>query len=144
MVTAGLLAIVLVTGGLALGALLNGGSDVSSDDAGKPVAVAATVAAKAADDATGASMSVIVIEQGDGVSIQATVGGLSNGSGYRLQAVTTDGHTRPIANWTSDGKVQELNGKLPVPISSLVLFTVNLANQGPVVSAYLGPNTGGN
>lgn len=128
----GLLAVVLVVAGLAVGALLRT-PDVSS-------APTTTVAATAADDRTGASLSVSATQREDGVvTIRATVNGLKTGRGYRLHAVTTDGQALPVLNWTSDGKVQELSGDVQVPLSALSLFTVVQAGEGPVVSAYLSP-----
>ncbi|MEV4637754.1 zf-HC2 domain-containing protein [Actinoplanes sp. NPDC049548] len=125
-----MLAVVLVVAGLALGALLRtpGGSATPTT----------TVAATAADDRTGASLSVSATRSEDGsVTIRATVNGLKAGRGYRLDAVTTDGQALPVQTWTSDGKVQELGGDVPVPLDALSFFTVAQDGQAPVVSAYL-------
>jgi hypothetical protein len=132
----GLLTLVVVVGGLAFGALLHGNRE--------PGAVAVpvvTAAATAADRSTGASLSVFVTQGESGVSVRATVDGLRSGVGYRLQAVTSDGHAWPVVNWTSDGKLQDITAEVPVPLSTLVFFTVSRAGNGPVVSAYLGPGT---
>lgn len=130
------LTLVLVIGGLAFGALLRGGHEAGS----APVPVI-TAAATAADSATGASLSVFVTQRDGGVSVRATVDGLRPGVGYRLQAVTSDGHAWPVVNWTSDGRLQDITAEVQVPLSTLVFFTVSRAGSGPVVSAYLG--TGG-
>nr|WP_125806120.1 zf-HC2 domain-containing protein [Actinoplanes sp. ATCC 53533] len=129
-----LLTLVLVIGGLALGALLRGEREART--AAVPVV---TAAATAADRTTGASLSVFVTQQEAGVNVRATVDGLRPGVGYRLQAVTSDGHAWPVVNWTSDGKLQEITADVGVPLSTLVFFTVSRAGSGPVVSAYLGP-----
>ncbi|MFI7602656.1 zf-HC2 domain-containing protein [Actinoplanes sp. NPDC049681] len=130
-----LLAVVLVVAGLAVGALLRTPAGSS--------APSTTVAATAADDRTGASLSVSATQPEDGVvTIRATVNGLRAGRGYQLHAVTTDGRTVPVLTWTSDGKVQELSGDVQVPLAALSLFTVVLAGEGPVVSAYLTPTAG--
>ena len=131
-----LLTVVLVIGGLAFGALLRGGGEGGA----APVPVI-TAAATAADSATGASLSVFVTQREGGVSVRATVDGLRPGVGYRLQAVTSDGHAWPVVNWTSDGRLQDITAEVQVPLSTLVFFTVSRAGSGPVVSAYLG--TGG-
>ena len=131
-----LLVLVLVLGALALGALLHG-----NRDAGAVAVPVVTAAATAADRSTGASLSVFVTQREDGVSVRATVDGLRSGAGYRLQAVTSDGHAWPVVNWTSDGKLQDITAEVPVPLSALVFFTVSRAGSGPVVSAYLGPGT---
>jgi hypothetical protein len=132
----GLLTLVVVIGGLAIGALLRG-----DRDAGSVAVPVVTAAAAAADSSTGASLSVFVTQREPGVSVRATVDGLRPGVGYRLQAVTSDGHTWPVVNWTSDGKLQDITAEVPVPLSTLVFFTVSRAGSGPVVSAYLGPGT---
>lgn len=131
-----LLTLVVVVGGLAFGALLHG-----DRDAGSVAVPVVTAAATAADRSTGASLSVFVTQGESGVSVRATVDGLRPGVGYRLQAVTSDGHAWPVVNWTSDGKLQDITAEVPVPLSSLVFFTVSQAGSGPVVSAYLGPGT---
>ena len=132
----GLLTLVVVVGGLAFGALLHGNRETGA------VAVpVVTAAATAADRSTGASLSVFVTQGEAGVSVRATVDGLRSGVGYRLQAVTSDGHAWPVVNWTSDGKLQDITAEVPVPLSTLVFFTVSRAGSGPVVSAYLGPGT---
>jgi hypothetical protein len=134
--SAGLLALVLAIGGLALGALFHG--DGKSGTAAVPVI---TAAATAADRATGATLSVFVTQQEAGVSVRATVDGLQAGAGYRLQAVTSDGHAWPVVNWTSDGKLQDITAEVRVPLSTLVFFTVSRAGSGPVVSAHLAPGS---
>jgi hypothetical protein len=131
-----LLTLVVVVGGLAFGALLHG-----DRDAGSVAVPVVTAAATAADRSTGASLSVFVTQGESGVSVRATVDGLRPGVGYRLQAVTSDGHAWPVVNWTSDGKLQDITAEVPVPLSTLVFFTVSQAGSGPVVSAYLGPGT---
>ncbi|HWS32533.1 MAG TPA: hypothetical protein VN408_07295 [Actinoplanes sp.] len=128
-----LLAMVLMIGGLSFGALLNG-----DEQTGAVVVPVVTAAATAADSATGASLSVFVTQQESGVTVRATVDGLQAGTGYRLQAVTSDGHAWPVVNWTSDGKLEEVTAQVQVPLSTLVFFTVSRAGNGPVVSAYLG------
>ncbi|MFI7539817.1 hypothetical protein [Actinoplanes sp. NPDC049599] len=130
----GLLALVLVIGGLAFGALLRG-----NQRTGAVAVPVVTAAATAADSSTGASLSVFVTQQDGGVTVRATVDGLRSGVGYRLQAVTSDGHAWPVVNWTSDGKLQDITAQVQVPLSTLVFFTVSRAGSGPVVSAYLGP-----
>ena len=130
-----LLVLVVVLGGLAVGALVHGPG--ASGPAAVPVV---TAAATAADSSTGASLSVFVTQREGGVNVRATVNGLRAGAGYRLQAVTYDGHAWPVVNWTSDGKLQDITADVQVPISALVFFTVSRAGSGPAVSAYLAPS----
>ncbi|PRY29560.1 hypothetical protein CLV70_106281 [Pseudosporangium ferrugineum] len=125
-----MLAVVLVVAGLAIGALLR-----SPDGSSTSVT---TVAATAANDGTGASLSISATQrEGGGVTIHATVNGLKAAKAYRLYAVTTDGQEFSLQNWTSDGKVQELSGGADVSLGALSYFTVVQAGAGRVVSAYL-------
>jgi hypothetical protein len=132
----GLLVLVVAVGGLALGALVR----LKRDTGGSVVIPVVTVAATAADRSTGASLSVFLVQGENGVSVRATVGGLKSGIGYRLYAVASDGHALPVENWVSDGKVQDINAEVQMPLSSLVFFTVSRSGNHPVVSAYLAPD----
>ncbi|MFG1610442.1 zf-HC2 domain-containing protein [Actinoplanes sp. NPDC049265] len=132
----GLLILVLAFGGFATAALLH----LRKNSA--PVAIpVTTVAVNAADRSTGASLSVFLAQGENGVSVRATVGGLKTGAGYRLEAVTSDGRTLPVTSWVSDGKVRDITAEVPVPLSTLVFFTVSRPGNHPVVSAYLGSAT---
>jgi hypothetical protein len=128
--TGGLLAVVLMTAGVTLGALVRGGDP-------PPVPPAVTAAAVTAGKSR-VTLSVTAVTQGDGVDIRATVGGLRKGTGYRLEAATSDGHSWHVLSWAGDGKIQDVSGHLRVPLTSLVSFTVARGGGGSVVSAYVG------
>ncbi len=125
-----LLALTLVVGGLAVGALVRG-----SGDGGRLPAI--TAAATAEDSATGASVSVVATQQDGGVQIRASVDGLRAGTPYRLYAVSVDGQVWPVADWIGQDLVQEVTGNVPVDLSSLVFLSVSLTGDAPVVSVYL-------
>ncbi|MCA2211847.1 zf-HC2 domain-containing protein [Jidongwangia harbinensis] len=129
-----LLALALVVGGLAVGALVRG-----AGSGGGPVM---TAAATAEDSATGVSMSVVATQQTGGVQVRASVDGLRGGTPYRLYAVSADGQVWPVADWTADGRVQEVTGNVPVDLSSLVFLSVSLSGDSPVVSVYLSRSDG--
>ena len=131
-----LLTLVLAVGGLAVGALVNGMEQPPAES--KVVTAAAT----AADSTTGASVAVFVTEHENNVNVRATVNGLRTGAGYRLRAVTTDGRTLAVVNWTGTGSVQDVTGDVPVRLAQLSYFTVTRPDNTAVVSVYLPQGSG--
>ncbi|MEU8167238.1 zf-HC2 domain-containing protein [Micromonospora sp. NPDC049004] len=127
----GLLVLVLVLAGLGLGAIVRG---PETDDA----TTVATVAAKASDTRSGASASVFLTEDEDGVTVRATVSGLRSGTRYVLYAVTSDGDSQPVGRWAGTSPVHEVTGELDgVRLKELSFFTVSPEAGGVVVSVYL-------
>ncbi|ASW53436.1 zf-HC2 domain-containing protein [Plantactinospora sp. KBS50] len=95
-------------------------------------------AAAGVDAATGASVSVRISERPDGTAdVRATVTGLRAGTPYRLYAVAADGGTRLVTAWTSAGSPDDVSGELPAASPELSFFTITLADDTPIVSAYL-------
>lgn len=93
----------------------------------------ATVAAEGSGS-TGASASVHVAENtGGGVTVRTTVTGLEPGTPYVLYAATSDQQILEVARWNGTSEVQELEGHLPVPLGSLLSFTITLESGEPVV-----------
>ncbi|MET7704726.1 hypothetical protein [Micromonospora sp. NPDC005413] len=100
-----------------------------------------TAVASATDRDSGANLSVLLTEEGDRVTVRATLSGLDEGTGYRLYGYTFDGRQRPLVNWTGRAGVQELDGELPVGIADLSHFAVTRGTR-VVVTAYLPRDTG--
>ncbi|MDQ0369933.1 zf-HC2 domain-containing protein [Catenuloplanes indicus] len=126
-VTGALFAVAVIAAGLAGVALFRGLT-------GSPADGYETVAATGREGA--ASLSVVVSEQEEGdVLVEATVSGLTAGTGYRLYATTADGEIALVASWTDTGQAQNPSGRLDVEIAALVSFTVTGPGGGPVVTA---------
>nr|BFE59541.1 hypothetical protein GCM10020063_040670 [Dactylosporangium thailandense] len=102
-----------------------------------PDPVVITLAATAQNTATGAHLSVLATGHDGRVTIHATVTGLHHDSRYQLYAVTSDGTTRVVAEWTGSDAAQQVSGAAPVTVAELSFFTVTLSDGTPVVSAYL-------
>ncbi|TQJ23583.1 hypothetical protein FBZ33_3889 [Micromonospora sp. A202] len=100
-----------------------------------------TAVASATDRDSGATLSVLLTEEGDRVTVRATLSGLAEGTGYRLYGYTFDGRQRPLVNWTGRAGVQELDGELPVGIADLSHFAVTRGTR-VVVTAYLPRDAG--
>ncbi|WP_422747610.1 zf-HC2 domain-containing protein [Micromonospora sp. WMMD1219] len=100
-----------------------------------------TAAASAMDQDSGTKLSVFVTQEGDRVTVRATLSGLDEGAGYRLYGYTFDGRQRPLVNWTGRAGVQELDGELPVGIADLSHFAVTRGAR-VVVTAYLPRDAG--
>jgi hypothetical protein len=130
----GALAVVVVLSvGVVLGSLL-GGSAGSG-----PTSI--TLAATAADEASGATLSVSVSSQRAGVAVRASVSGLVEGGRYELYAVDRAGRTFVVSTWIGSSGVREVTGSAPVVLDDLTFFTVTRGDGTPVVSAYLhGPS----
>ncbi|MFG1893055.1 zf-HC2 domain-containing protein [Micromonospora zamorensis] len=100
-----------------------------------------TAVASATDRDSGATLSVLLTEDRDRVTVRATLSGLTEGTGYRLYGYTFDGRQRPLVNWTGRAGVQELDGELPVGIADLSHFAVTRGTR-IVVTAYLPRDAG--
>ncbi|MFF5173274.1 hypothetical protein ACFY3U_11620 [Micromonospora sp. NPDC000089] len=107
---------------------------------GQPVTVP-TAVASATDRNSGANLSVLLTEGRDRVTVQATLSGLDEGTGYRLYGYTFDGRQWPLVNWTGRTGVQEVAGELPVGIADLSHIAVT---HGPraVVTVFLARDAG--
>jgi hypothetical protein len=130
----GLAVVVVLSIGVVVGLLLGGGGGPGN---GQPVRV--TLAATAADPATGASMSVVVISHGNAVTVRATIAGLRAGVRYQLYAVTSDGQTSVVRVWIGAEGAQDVSGDLSVRADRLAFFSVTTTDGAPVVSAFLNP-----
>ncbi|HWS31770.1 MAG TPA: zf-HC2 domain-containing protein [Actinoplanes sp.] len=86
-----------------------------------------------------AHLSVSVTEaanvQPSTAEITATVSGLVEGQKYRLYAVTGDGESLQVAEWTADDTPQEVTGDAEVAVADLFFFSVTLTGGRAVVSA---------
>ncbi|WP_433386004.1 hypothetical protein [Micromonospora sp. KLBMP9576] len=100
-----------------------------------------TAVASATDQDSGATLSVLLTEDRDRVTVRATLSGLDKGVGYRLYGYTFDGRQRPLVNWTGRAGVQEVDGELPVGIADLSHFAVTRGTR-IVVTAYLPRDVG--
>ncbi|GAB3806267.1 zf-HC2 domain-containing protein [Micromonospora zhanjiangensis] len=104
-----------------------------ADRPGGPAPVAAGV-----DNRSGAAVSIRIVGRPDGsAGVQVTVTGLRDATRYQLYAVTADGGTRLVTDWTGSAAPQDLSADLPIPAADVAFFTVTLMDDTPVVSAYL-------
>ncbi|KWV32566.1 zf-HC2 domain-containing protein [Micromonospora rifamycinica] len=86
--------------------------------------------------AQGVSLSVaITTDEGTGSTIRITATGLRQGLRYRLFAVTRDGATHVVRDWTASTGPQEVTGELSLPVADLAFVTVGLVDGTAVVTA---------
>ncbi|WP_433349863.1 zf-HC2 domain-containing protein [Micromonospora sp. CA-111912] len=130
---AGPVLVVLISAGLFVG-LAAGGED---GDSGRTAPADVTLAATAAADMDGATLSVVAVGHDGAVTVRATVTKLKPGTRYQLYAVTTDGNTHLVAGWVGSDTVPEVTGEAPVDVGALSFFAVTRADGTPVVSAYV-------
>jgi hypothetical protein len=90
-----------------------------------------------------ARLMVAVADNGDRVTIRATVVGLQPGTRYRLYAATSDGRTHAVAEWAGDPGAHEVVGELRVTVVQLVFFTVTQLDGTVVVTARIAPTGSG-
>ncbi|GHJ08245.1 hypothetical protein TPA0907_26120 [Micromonospora humidisoli] len=86
--------------------------------------------------AEGVSLSVaITTDEGRGSTIRITATGLRQGLRYRLFAVTRDGVTHVVRDWTASTGPQEVTGELSLPVADLAFVTVGLVDGTAIVTA---------
>ncbi|MEO3930448.1 zf-HC2 domain-containing protein [Micromonosporaceae bacterium B7E4] len=84
----------------------------------------------------GASLSVAIIAGDKGRStIRITATGLRPGIRYRLFAVTRDGATHVVRDWTASSGPQEVAGETSLSVDDLSFITVGLVNGSAIVTA---------
>ncbi|WP_326550888.1 zf-HC2 domain-containing protein [Micromonospora sp. NBC_01813] len=97
-----------------------------------PVGIAAS-----GDTAEAVAMSVEVAGQ----TARATLTGLREGVRYELYAVTGDGQTLRLAEWTGAAGSQDVVGDLSVPAGEVAFFSVRQADGAVVVTVGVSPTT---
>jgi hypothetical protein len=84
----------------------------------------------------GASLSVtITTHDEDRSTIRITVTGLRPGIRYRLFAVTRDGATHAVRDWTASSGPQEVAAETSLAVDTLSFVTVGLVGGSAVVTA---------
>ncbi|MFG2062424.1 zf-HC2 domain-containing protein [Micromonospora sp. NPDC048871] len=84
----------------------------------------------------GASLSVVITPGGQGsATIRITATGLRQGTRYRLFAVTRDGATHVVRDWTATSGPQEVAGETSLPVDELSFITVGLTDGSAIVTA---------
>jgi hypothetical protein len=83
----------------------------------------------------GVSLSISVTSNAHGSTAQVTISGLHPGVRYRLYAVTRDGATHVVRDWTGAAGTQQVTGELSQPVDSLAFFTVGQVDGEPIVTA---------
>jgi anti-sigma factor RsiW len=126
---------VTLVAGIGIGVWLQSGSS------GPPAAT--TLAASATDTVSGASLSVVVVGQGAGSQVQATVKSLRVGVQYQLIGVSVRGQTEVVAQWVGSDSSQNVEGKVEVPPQDLAFFTVTQLDGAVVVSVRFAPTATG-
>lgn len=90
----------------------------------------------------GASLSVAIVVGDEGRStIRITVTGLRPGIRYRLYAVTKDGTTHVVRDWTASSGPHEVAGETSLPVDELSFITVGLPNGSAIVTAPIVQNS---
>ncbi|MEV6693477.1 zf-HC2 domain-containing protein [Micromonospora sp. NPDC051196] len=89
----------------------------------------------------GAGLSVVITagEQGS-ATIRITATGLRQGTRYRLFAVTRDGATHVVRDWTATSGPQEVAGETSLPVDELSFITVGLTDGSAIVTAPIARN----
>ncbi|SCG33858.1 Putative zinc-finger [Micromonospora humi] len=118
------LAVAVLTGGIV--AAVGGGG--GRDD------LVLTATGEAPGQGVGLSVS-ITTHEGQGSTIRITATGLRPGLRYRLFAVTRDGVTHPVRDWTASTGPQEVTGELSPPVDQLSFVGVGLPDGTSVVTA---------
>ncbi|WP_303395037.1 zf-HC2 domain-containing protein [Micromonospora sp. NBS 11-29] len=118
------LAVAVLTGGIV--ATVGGGG--GRDD------LVLTATGEAPGQGVGLSVS-ITTHEGQGSTIRITATGLRPGLRYRLFAVTRDGVTHPVRDWTASTGPQEVTGELTPPVDQLSFVGVGLPDGTSVVTA---------
>jgi len=84
----------------------------------------------------GASLSVsISTHDGGSSTIRITVTGLRQGIRYRLFAVTRDGATHVVRDWTASSGPQQVTAETSLPVDDLSFITVGLVDGAAIVTA---------
>ncbi|WBB55273.1 zf-HC2 domain-containing protein [Verrucosispora sp. WMMD573] len=124
---------VLWTGALALVLALAGGVVAVSEWATSPDPVL-TASGEAPGYGASLSVAITVGDQGS-ATIRITVTGLRQGLRYRLFAVTRDGATHVVRDWTATSGPQEVAGETSLPVAELSFITVGLVDGSAIVTA---------
>jgi anti-sigma factor RsiW len=95
--------------------------------------------ASAVDQATGASLSVVVKPTSSGARVQATVYGLHVGQVYQLFAVAKNGQTQVVSRWSGSDGANAVSGNVTGPPNELAFFTVAVLDGTPVVTVRVTP-----
>ncbi|MGC5031231.1 zf-HC2 domain-containing protein [Micromonospora sp. DT229] len=89
----------------------------------------------------GASLSVVITPGDQGsATIRITATGLRQGTRYRLFAVTRDGATHVVRDWTASSGPQEVAGETSLPVDELSFITVGLTDGSAIVTAPIARN----
>ncbi|MCZ7436864.1 zf-HC2 domain-containing protein [Micromonospora sp. WMMC241] len=127
--------LLLWAGAVALAvAVLTGGIVATAGGGGGRDDLVLTATGEAPGQGVGLSVS-ITTHEGQGSTIRITATGLRPGLRYRLFAVTRDGVTHPVRDWTASTGPQEVTGELSPPVDQLSFVGVGLPDGTSVVTA---------
>ncbi|MEV6349940.1 hypothetical protein [Actinoplanes sp. NPDC051851] len=88
--------------------------------------------------ASGVSLSVnVTTGEHDASTIHLTVTGLHTGTLYRLYAVTRDGATHEVRDWTATTSPQTVDGETELKVDDISFVTVGIVGGAAVVTAPL-------
>jgi anti-sigma factor RsiW len=99
-----------------------------------------TLVANAADESTGATLSVTVTARGDEVTLRAAITGLTADAVYRLYVTDIDGRSWELVASTGTGRPQEVTADCPVTLDRILRFSVTAADGSLVVAAPVEPH----
>ncbi|MEU8820040.1 hypothetical protein [Actinoplanes sp. NPDC048796] len=80
--------------------------------------------ASATGEAHGIEMSVVAVEDSEGLLIQSDVDGTRPGASYILFAVTTDGRSVPVTRWTATSAQRQSAGRIAQRLSAVASVLV--------------------
>ncbi|WP_033341700.1 zf-HC2 domain-containing protein [Catenuloplanes japonicus] len=124
---AGLGVVLLFAAGFALGRPLVAGWLGAGDSV--------TLVTNAADQTTGASLTVTLSQQGEKVTMEATVDGLRPGAFYRFSVTDLNQNTQELAALTGTGSAQTVERTSPLPLDRVDRFSVTAEDGSLVVVA---------
>lgn len=94
-----------------------------------------TLVANAADQSTGATLTVTVTGSGDEVDVRAAVTGLTVDAPYRFYVTDVAGRGWELARITGQGRLQEITASCPVPLDRIARFSVTAGDGALAVAA---------
>ncbi|ROO63210.1 hypothetical protein EDC02_5230 [Micromonospora sp. Llam0] len=99
-----------------------------------------TLVADAANESTGATLSVTVTASGADVELYATVTGLTAGEPYRFYVTDIGGRSWELVTFTGVGRLQQVDTACPVPIDGIARFSITARDGSLVVAASTRPD----
>jgi hypothetical protein len=116
-------------------AVVLAGGMVTGWESGDRGGLVLTATGEARDQGVSLAVSITTAEE-RGSTVKITATGLRQGLRYRVFAVTRDGTTHVVRDWTASTGTQEVTGELSaVAVDELAFVTVGLVDGTAIVTA---------